>query len=391
MALRETITIRPYQPGDEQAILATFNRVHAPKAALVGGQQGVLQGFSVPTRAPAAAAGPRDVVESPIAAPRSLEQWNWRFRDNPSGTRIVLAIDEGGEVLAQVAGLPLRARLGGRNVMFCRWVDPLNARSQRTNHTRRGLFTACCEAFRDTYGGEGDGRHVFAYTSGSPATARAARAYAGWNSLGEGYVHELDVAAAPKGDYRVEVREVERFGPEATELFERVAIEHEAIVTRDAAFLNWRFADAPGRPYTLLVARERDHVVGLAVWRAAWSLDTSSRGLSGAHELVGANASRSTSDGRGVGVIAEWLVPRDEPHAASSLLAAMAERTRAAAAEVMTASFSPFSREWTEFQDFGCRVRRTGELWSGASHSRTLPTRWFARELHRTTSDSDWA
>lgn len=374
MALRETITIRPYQDGDEEAILATWNRVHArangPQPVV---KQGVLQGFSLPPRAPAAAATAMNAVAAGIpgsgldGALRGASYWSWMFRENPSGTRVVLGFDEGGEVLVQVAGVPLRARLAGRNVVFCRLVDPLNARSQRTNQLRRGLFTAALESFRETYGGEGDGRHAFAYSIGAPSSVRAARAYAGFGLLDEDHVHELAVGRAPSPDFRVEVSSVDRFGPEATEVFERVATEHQALVVRDTPFLNWRFADAPGRPYTLLVARERGRVAGLAVWRP---------GRRGRER---------------VGVAAEWLVPRDEPHAARSLVADMAERTRAIDGAALLAACAPSAREWLEWQEQGFVVRRTGAVVAGASHARAWPSREFARHLHRTLSDTEWA
>ena len=69
------ITIRPYKPGDEHAILATFNLVFREVCGA-------------------------DYVD------RTLEQWRWAYRDNPMGHRISLAFTEDGTVASQYAGMP---------------------------------------------------------------------------------------------------------------------------------------------------------------------------------------------------------------------------------------------------------------------------------------------
>lgn len=335
MGLRETITIRPYQEGDEEAILAAFNRTLARVSA--------------------------------DSEPRTLEQWRWMYRENPCGTRIVLAVDEQGEVLAHYAGLPLRARLAGRAVQFCRVVDPLSARSEHTGQARRGLFTACGEAFGDTFGGEGEGRFVFAYDLPVGAAWRVGRSQLGYRFLREGFVHVLDASAEMGGDYRVDVRVVERFGAEAAEIFERVAIDQQALVVRDALYLNWRFARHSGRTSVCAVAYEGTRPAGLAVWR------------------------RGSFDGVEGGLVCEWLVPRDEPRAARALLSWLVSQTRSCGAMQLFALAAPYSREWIEFQTFGFRVRRAQNLWAGRSHSRAHPTRFFARHFHVALSDTDFA
>jgi hypothetical protein len=335
MPPRATITIRPYQPGDEQAILSTFNRIFA--------------------RA------------DPAFVPRTIEHWHWLYSDNPCGARVMLAVEDGGEVLAQYAGLPVRARLGGRDVLFCQAVDSMSARDERPGLARRGLFSACCEAFRAAWSGEGEDRHVFVYGLPAANAWRVGRAQLGYGFLREGLVHVLDVRGAASAGGDVEVREVERFGAEADELFERVAREHEALVVRDARYLNWRFAAAPSRAYVSAIAWVGGRAAGLAVWR------------------------RGTFEDQDGGLVCEWLVPADEPRAAQALLAWLVRRTQARGATHLFALAAPHSREWLGFQQAGFRVRRARNLWAAHSHVRAHSLRWFARHFHVTFSDTDLA
>ena len=70
------LEIRKYRPGDEGAILDTFNLVF------------------------------REVCGAGYVD-RTMAQWQWQYRDNPQGNRIWLAVAADGTVAAQYAGVPL--------------------------------------------------------------------------------------------------------------------------------------------------------------------------------------------------------------------------------------------------------------------------------------------
>jgi len=63
--------------------------------------------------------------------------------------------------------------------------------------------------------------------------------------------------------------EVDRFGAEMDELWERTRGDYPAIFPRDAQFLNWRFVDCPEPQYRRFVAERGGRVVGYVVLRCA--------------------------------------------------------------------------------------------------------------------------
>jgi GNAT superfamily N-acetyltransferase len=63
--------------------------------------------------------------------------------------------------------------------------------------------------------------------------------------------------------------EVDRFGHELDELWERTRREYPVIFPRNARFLNWRFADCPEPRYRRFVAKRGGRVVGYVVLRRA--------------------------------------------------------------------------------------------------------------------------
>jgi GNAT superfamily N-acetyltransferase len=63
--------------------------------------------------------------------------------------------------------------------------------------------------------------------------------------------------------------EVDYFGPEIDELWERTRGDYPVIFRRDARFLNWRFVDCPEPRYRCFVAERGGQVVGYVVLRRA--------------------------------------------------------------------------------------------------------------------------
>ena len=63
------------------------------------------------------------------------------------------------------------------------------------------------------------------------------------------------------------IAEVERFGPEIDDLWERTRGDYPVIFPRDARFLNWRFVDCPEPTYRCFIAERDGRVVGYVVLR----------------------------------------------------------------------------------------------------------------------------
>ena len=63
------------------------------------------------------------------------------------------------------------------------------------------------------------------------------------------------------------VVEVDHFGPEVDELWERTQGDYPVILPRDTRFLNWRFVDCPEPKYRRFVAQRGGRAVGYVVLR----------------------------------------------------------------------------------------------------------------------------
>jgi hypothetical protein len=328
------LTVRTYQPGDEHEILETFNRVFARV----------------------------DVT----FRPRTLDFWRWRFLENPSGSRIVLALTPEGRVAGQLAVIVQRVRLAGRPSCFGQGVDQMS-----DPELKQGLGKSLVGVLGNTvvllHAGSGPDQDSLGWGAPVPAAWRAGKSFARYEIIRTqlklcGRPEELVHAAAPG----IEVVEARDFPEEVSELFERAAAPHGAIAVRDKARLDWRWVRHPEKRCRIGLARRGRRLLGYAVF------------------------ARGAFDGASdEGLVCDWLVDPREPGAAPALRAWLAHRAREQGSERLVAIFPDTVREWLDFQRAGFRVVPSRYFLIGRQYLRAVPVRWVREHWYYTLGDTD--
>jgi len=253
--------------------------------------------------------------------PRHAAHWDWAFRRNPAGTRLFLA-RRGGRVVARYGALPVRTRVLGETRTFANLIDSAVWPGEPENEA----WLALAQAFLAAHGG-GDGDLVHYGWPDEPDLA-----------LGKLHLeHELlratsllarDPGAGPLG-LPDGVEELARFGPQADVLYACCATHWHASAIRDAAFLNWRFAEHPARRFRLLGVRGGDVLRGYAVYHFDPELCS------------------------GSGLLMDWLVLPGDEQASERLLEGVLACARADRAAGLAASFPEWSPWSLYFQERG--------------------------------------
>jgi hypothetical protein len=329
-------TVREYQPGDEHEILAAFNRIFA----------GV----------------------DPTFRPRSLANWTWRFRDNPSGARILLACTDDGRVAGQLAVVQQRGWLEGRPTMFGQAVDQMVDPSFQRGLRRTNLLGLLNNTFRRHFSGRGPEQHTFGFGVPVPAAWRSGKAFARYEvvrTLQRLWVLAEELRAEPRG-VDLELEEVAAFPEDVGAFFARQAPRHGAIAVRDKAQLDWRWTRHREKRCRIGLVRRRGELVGYAV------------------------LTRGDFDGRtNLGVVGDWLVAPEEPQAGVLLRAWLKEAAAVAGIAQLEALFPDHVREWSEFQEAGFRVAPTSYFLTSKTYFRGLDARWLERHWYYTLGDTD--
>ena len=245
-AVGEDWSLRPYRPGDERQLVELFGRV--------------------------------------FGRPLPLETWVWKLKGQRTPVEnvwvVVAAAD--GRVIGQYAGIPVRVRLGGSECWAMQSVDTMVSPDFR----RRGILTALGKATYESWA-DGGVSAVFGVPNQNWGTRTDALGLQplfplGWERIplrvglalvrSQRLPRALTVPLAPLADALARVwRAAARFpggrmrgvrveaiacaGAEIDELWDRAGAPYGNAVVRDAAWVNWRYLQAPGFPYKVLLAR----------------------------------------------------------------------------------------------------------------------------------------
>ena len=218
------IIFRPYRPGDEIGINDGFNAVFGLR--------------------------------------RSLDEWRWKFPDQPEGRFIMLAVDPSDRVLAHYGAVVSWVQFGDRPVVAGQIVDAYSREEVRGT----GVFSTCYEHFIASFGNPDGLPLMFGFPGrrhyemglkalkyipicSVPYWSRRARRRIALPTWGFEVRHEFD-------------------GDEVNDLWRRVTFRYDVTVVRDTGRLARRYRGRPGVEYQHLCVMQRGRTRAWAVTRA---------------------------------------------------------------------------------------------------------------------------
>ena len=202
-------------------------------------------------------------------APRSLEHFVWKYRENPFGNERISLTFSDEQLVAHYAGYAVPFYAYGKDVLAHQIGDTMTDVSIR--HIGRGPTSILGRTALDFYARFCEGQIAFNYGFNvgniqkislrflrsdrvEPVTYRIAprpKPLAGFSRWMRGYQLEL-------------VRETT---PEWDELFARSANDYRFLVRRDAAYVRWRYLQCPDTEYVVVAIRKWRRLVGWIVFR----------------------------------------------------------------------------------------------------------------------------
>jgi hypothetical protein len=329
------LLLKEYEPGDEHAILASFNRIFGA----------LFKGF----------------------VPRTLEYWRWQFLANPSGARLVSAFAPDGTVVAHHGFVLQRLVAGGRRHLCGQVVDTMVDPAYRRGLQRTSLSALLSNRFVGHYGGDGADRVAFFWGAPIRVAMRIGESQGSYEVVRSQLklVLPRDAPSAVPAN-GVELQVVERFPDDVDALFAREAGRFGAIAVRDRAQLDWRYVQRPGGDYRIVLARRAGRLSGYAV------------------------ASTGHFDGRDhQALVCDWLVERDDAAARAALLARLQQYARDAGAEQLVAVVPDSSVEWLQLQHMGFRARATHYPLVSWTCARRFDPDWLRWNWYYTLGDTD--
>ncbi|MEX1024864.1 MAG: GNAT family N-acetyltransferase [Planctomycetota bacterium] len=308
---------RTYRPGDEHAILASFNEVFAQ--------------------------------QDPAFEPRSMEDWRWAYTDNPGGIRVFLAL-HGDLVAAHYASQPARVWIDGEERIFAQIIDSFVHPEHRRGLKRPGLFVQTAVEMLDEFCGPT--KDLVTYGWPIEEAWRMGKRFLRYELVRSQVILSREPGAGPR-ELPAGVEVIDRWGDEVRDLWRRASEPWGASILRDADYLNWRFVDNPRHEYTRVVVRDGKRIAGSLVFRlAAWPMPAS-------------------------GLVMDWLVPDDDAEVGRLLHEAVLALGRTAGAANLLALFPEWSPWFRRFQERGWLGRPSDYLMSGRHNTPRHSMEWL--------------
>ncbi len=237
VARKDNYFIRPYNKTDEREILPLFHEV-----------------FHVN---------------------RSPEHWYWKFRDDPYGSfKIACALSDKGELVAHYAGypVPFYSETDKRKFISYQIGDTMTKPSVRNiGIGKTGLLARTASYFYAKFC-EGDLPFIYGFNTGNIRKL-------GMRYLGYSYIDPVpfwirDIVRNPfsppsfltrlLSGYTVE--EVHSVTDDWNEFFHRVCSSYRFLVRRDAAYIQWRYAECPDKIHRVFSVLKKGKLTGWGVF-----------------------------------------------------------------------------------------------------------------------------
>ncbi len=329
------VEIREYRPGDETEILRAFHKVFP-------------------------------------WANRSLEEWNWEFRDCPRGIHCFLGVLGNGQVVSQFTGIPRLMKVGNETREFAEIVDSLSDPDFRQGLKKPGLFATTVYRYVDHFGRPD--RETVMYGLPNPPAFRIGSRLLGYSpfyqmeSLGKDVGGDAALPSVrPLDGGRLD--EIDEFPDDTDALWRRVSAEYDIAVIRDRRYLTWRYLRKPKTTYRKFALRDGlGALVGIFVLKDQWL----------PQEL-----------GRQVTVVVEWVVDRRHP-LTKMIPEVVPHLGRSKGADEVRFVFRPGSDEWMHCAEVGYDPRPTPFRFVGRTYdAAVVPLDRLAKNWFITLGDFD--
>lgn len=219
----------------------------------------------------------RTLVNRAFGLGRGPEYFHWKYLGNPAGRAEISVAEVDGTLASMACVLPLRMRVGGAPALGSLSVDVATLPEFRG----LGLYRRTARHLWERLA-----RRGFALTAGftNRLSTRLTLEVLGRREVGPlpvrirplrplrlalsrlGLASEVrDAPAEPVGPG--DLARLEKFDERFDALWQRIEPGLDIATVRDAAFLNWRYAEHPERPYEILACVSGPEVSGYLVWR----------------------------------------------------------------------------------------------------------------------------
>lgn len=213
-----------------------------------------------------------EIFSGALSAEDWLQEWRWKFTSEfvPVPATASIAEDAEGQIVGHYGSVVHRFKIGGKRHLVGVPVDNMIAAEHRGGHVQVELFRSQADWAPSI---DVD----FGLGFPNPTAYRVGKRMLGYRDLLRMKVLRVNLSRplqavrtmrgllARGANQGLSVRELENFDPRFDELWRDVSRDLVCTEERTAAFLDWRYRQAPTREYCILGLEKGDELRGYAI------------------------------------------------------------------------------------------------------------------------------
>ena len=236
MTTKDDIIVRAYQEGDEALILPLFREVFQTQ--------------------------------------RSLEHWQWKYRDNPFGRhKIAVAFTPEGALAGQYAGyaVPFYASVGNMGEFVSLQIGDIMTAPQFRKSGKKSVLNRNISYFCQKFCVD---QIPFMYGFITGKHRKIGEQHLSYQTVSHVPYHVLDLSQVKinhtgrikKIVSGLSIEKVTDIGPEYDLFFEKVCKEYPLLIKRGTSYLKWRYLACPDQAYRFFAVKRFGKLIGWSVF-----------------------------------------------------------------------------------------------------------------------------
>ncbi|MCX5883781.1 MAG: class I SAM-dependent methyltransferase [Deltaproteobacteria bacterium] len=207
--------------------------------------------------------------------PRTIDHWNWKYRDNPYGRyHIIAAFSESGELAAHFAGYPVPFYSANThtNIQSIQGGDTMtNPAFRSSGRGSTSVLSRIANCFYDKFC---SGGVPFIYGFNTGTIRKFGERFLQYEYLPQVPFHVREASTVSTDLFGrifqrlkgVKVQQVHAAGLEFDRFFQKVSRHYGLLVKRDGQYLRWRYLSCPDRVHRLVVVSRWGRMAGWGVF-----------------------------------------------------------------------------------------------------------------------------
>jgi len=174
----------------------------------------------------------------------TIENWMWRFRNNPAGKHLIKLMWDGDKLIGQYAVSPIIMKVDGQDILTAHSLSTMT----HPDYGGRGIFKQLSTALYDELENNLNCKAIWGFPNNNSHYGFVKSLK--WENLSVLHTLGLNANKIQPKDINFKVQTIDKFNDSHEDFIkEKITSFAKVYVKKDVSYLNWRFIEKPTTTY----------------------------------------------------------------------------------------------------------------------------------------------